>query len=139
MIIGLFDETGQPYVECQLTLLRLNARAAVRFLVDTGSNVTLLHPFDIRQAGVRMEELRRGSGMIGIGGASGAFQEPAVLDFRDADGVTRYAYRLNVAIAPPQPYNDDFPSLLGMDILSCWYTECDPTNDLIRFTVRRTL
>ena len=139
MIIGLFDETGQPYVDCQLTLLRLNTRAAVRFLIDTGSNVTLLHPFDMRQAGINLEQLRGESGMIGVGGASNTFQEPAVLNFRDADGIARYSYRLDVAIAQPQPYNDDFPSLLGMDILGCWYTECDPTNDLLRFTVRRIL
>ena len=88
---------------------------------------------------INPEELTAQSRTTGIGGTVDTFSEPAVLLFEDADGVTRYDYRLNIHIARPDAYNDDYPSLLGMDVLSCWYTECDPINNLLRFTVRRTM
>ncbi len=139
MIIGEFDEWSHPLVRCRMVIPRFGTDIEVEFLMDTGSEITLLHPLDLRQAGIRVEQLREGSGTAGIAGVTGTFLEPAALHFRDADGTTRYSYRLNLEIARPDAYNADYPSLLGMDILSCWYTECDPTNDILQFTVRRIL
>ena len=139
MIIGSFDDMGQPCIDCQLIIPRLNTRTIVRFLVDTGSTITVLHPFDTRRLAVNPAALTAQSVTAGIGGTVDTFSEPAVLLFEDADGVTRYDYRLNIHVARPDAYNDGYPSLLGMDVLSCWYTKCDPTNNLLRFTVRRTM
>ncbi len=139
MITGWFDEMGQPNVDCRLIIPRLGTRATIRFLVDTGSNITLLHPFDIRQAGIDLGDLMAETGTTGIGGTTDVFSERAALYFTDADGIIEYSYRLDIHIARPDAYNDDFPSLLGMDVLGCWYTECDPTNGMLQFTVRRIL
>ena len=139
MIAGEFDEWGDPYVRCRLVIPRLRTEADVRFLIDTGSNITLLHPSDFRQAEIQSELLAEQSGTGGIGGSTVTYPEPAALHFIDDDGITRYIYHLDIHIAQPDAYNNDFPSLIGMDILSCWYTECDPTNDILRFTVRRIL
>lgn len=139
MITGRFDEMGQPYVDCRLAIPRLGTQATISFLVDTGSNITLLHPFDIRQVGISLDDLTVEANTMGIGGATDIFSEFAALYFADADGIMEYSYRVNIHLAQPDTYNADYPSLLGMDILSCWYTECDPTNDILRFTVRRII
>ncbi len=139
MIIGSFPDIWSPYVRGLLVVPRLAAWAHVRFLIDTGSTITLIHPNDARRAGIRFDQLRGQSGTRGIGGSAETFVEPAVLYFNDADGVTEYSYRIDIAIAEPDADNYDYPSLLGMDIISCWYTECDPTNDILQFTVRRIL
>ena len=139
MIIGSFEEEGRPYVKAELFLPRLKISASVNFLVDTGSDNTIIHPFDIALAGIRVTDLRGLSSSRGIGGSSDAFVEDARLLFEDADGVTPYLYRLEIDIAKPDGNNQSLPSLLGRDILDCWYTECDPTNGLLQFTVRRTM
>ena len=123
MIIGSFRERWRPHVMARLVIPRLSVDVDIRFQIDTGSDITLLHPIDLHRAGIGVEQLDGESGTEGIGGFAGAFREPAVLHFRDADGTTRYSYRLNLDIAIPSAYNDAFPSLLGVDILSCWYTE----------------
>ena len=140
MIIGWFGEDdGRPYVEARLYLPRLEVAASVNFLVDTGSDGTIIHPADTVWAGIRVSELRGMSRSHGIGGSSDAFVEDARLLFEDADRVTPYLYRLEIDIAKPDGNNQSLPSLLGRDILGCWYTECDPTNGLLQFTVRRTM
>ena len=139
MIIGSFEEKGRPYVNAELFLPRLRLSGVVSFLVDTGSDSTILHPPDMARVGIRVSELRGKSGSRGIGGPGDAYPETARLLFEDADGVTPYFYRLDIDIAKPDANNQSLPSLLGRDILDCWYTECDPTNNLLRFTVRRTM
>ncbi len=69
MIAGEFDEWGYPYVRCRLVIPRLMTETEVRFLIDTGSNITLLHPPDSRQARIQSELLAEQSGTGGIGGS----------------------------------------------------------------------
>ena len=139
MIIGRFDDRSRPQVDAILLFPRLTAETTIRFLVDTGSDITLIHPPDVRRADIPIRQLVAGSGTGGVGGQTATFVEPAVIRFFDQDGSTRYDYRLEIHIALPDDHNSDFPSLLGMDVLSCLYTECDPTSGFLRFTVRRTL
>ena len=139
MITGSIRERWRLYVPAELVIPRLQVRTNVSFQVDTGSDITLLHPTDLHRAGIGIEQLEGESGAAGIGRFAGAFREPAVVHFRNAGRITRYSYRLDLDIARPDAYNHDYPSLLGMDVLSCWCTECDPTYDMLRFTVRRTL
>lgn len=140
MIVGSFEEEGRPYVKAELFLPRLKISASVNFLVDTGSDNTILHPFDIALAGIRVADLQGDpKSTRGVGGPADAFPEIARLLFEDADGITPYFYRIEIDIAKPDAHNQYLPSLLGRDILDCWFTECDPTNGLLQFTVRRTL
>ncbi len=139
MIIGRFGNREQPLVDATLVFPRYMTETNLRFLADTGSDTTLIHPADLKRAGIPTSQLTPGTGTGGVGGQSATWAEPAIIRFFDQDGFGRYDYRLDVEIAQPTEHNRNFPSLLGMDILGCWYTECDPTNDLLRFTVRRTL
>ena len=68
-----------------------------------------------------------------------SFSARATLIFTDADQITQYHYRLDIGIAKPDEHNRDFLSLLGRDVLDCWYLESDPTNGLLQFTARRLL
>ena len=139
LIIGHFGNCEQPQVDAILLFPRYMFETNLRFLVDTGSDITLIHPADLQRAGIPISQLTAGSGTGGVGGQTATWVEPAIIRFFDHDGFGRYDYRLDVEIAQPTEHNRNFPSLLGMDVLSCWYTECDPINDLLRFTVRRTL
>lgn len=139
MIIGWFGRTGRLYVKGDLQFPRLGASGILDFLVDTGADRTILHPPGIQDLAIPVDLLTNRSATYGVGGASGLFVEPAILRFTDADLTTVYTYRLNIAIAEPNAVNRNFPSLLGRNILDCWFLESDPTYNTLQFTVRRTL
>ena len=61
------------------------------------------------------------------------------MSWGDWDLTTQYRCPLDIGIARPDEHNRDFPSLLGRDVLDCWYLESDTTNGLLQFTVRRLL
>ena len=44
MIAGYFAADGSPYVEMRVNLPRLGVAGQVHFLVDTGSDTSILHP-----------------------------------------------------------------------------------------------
>ena len=139
MIAGFFRESGRPYVRCRLLVPRFQIDAIVNFLVDTGADSTVIHPIDIRDAGIPVAFPAEMPGTEGVGGVAEFFSERATLIFTDADRITQYRYPLDIGIAKPDEHNRDFPSLLGRDVLDCWYLESDPTNGLLQFTVRRLL
>lgn len=138
MISGQFGRTGRPYVRGHLELPRLGVFGRLIFLVDTGSDSTIIHPPVIQDLAIPVDLLSNRRATHGVGGSSGLFVEPAILHFRDDDQSTSYTHRLAIGIAEPSAANRNYPSLLGRDILDCWYLESDPTNALLRFTVRRT-
>ena len=139
MISGAFGRSGRLYVDCRVAIPRFRISAGIRFLVDTGSDETIIHPRDIEEAGVMVPFPENMPRVPGIGGSSALLKAGGTLLFTDADRVTQYPYRLAVNIARPGDHNRNFPSLLGRDVLDCWYLESDPTNRLLQFTVRRTL
>ena len=67
MIIGAFD-SGRPYVTGDVIIPRLNVRGAVAFLVDTGADVTCIHPKDGAQLLIPFTELNE---PVYIGGIAG--------------------------------------------------------------------
>ena len=138
MISGEFGRTGRPYVWGRLELDRLGISGRLPFLVDTGSDQTIIHPPALRYLGLATDRLANLAGTHGVGGRVTLFFEPAILYFRDDDRSTAYTHRLAIGIAEPTDANRNYPSLLGRDILDCWYLESDPTNGLLQFTVRRT-
>ena len=139
MIIGYFGRTGRLYVSGHLQFPRLGVSGTLEFLVDTGADRTIIHPPDIRELALPVDLLAGRTATYGVGGPAGLFVEPAILRFTDADRSTVYAYRLDIGIAEPRSANRNFPSLLGRNILDCWYLESDPTYNMLQFTVRRTL
>ena len=68
MIIGEFGLMGRPFVEGYLRLPRFDLTANITFLVDTGADVTCIHPRDSRPARVPFDLLRGSVISQGIGG-----------------------------------------------------------------------
>lgn len=129
MIHGWFDDRGRPYVYAAVTLPRLAYTRRVRLLVDTGADVTSLHPTDCQS--IAYDLLGLTSETTGIGGISEYYKEPALVTFRDIEESSLQVYSLLVDIARPTQYNDGVPSLLGQDILRSWRVVHDRlANDL---------
>ena len=61
MIVGNFGDDGRPAVGARLQLPRFGVSYDVEFLVDTGADVTCLHPKDATRAGVPFDRLRAGT------------------------------------------------------------------------------
>ena len=57
MILGSFDADGRPYMQGRLFFPRLQLDAYIDFLVDTGADVTTLHPPDSITMGIQFGDL----------------------------------------------------------------------------------
>ena len=138
MIYGLIHEDDRPMVTGLARLPDSSLERSILFLVDTGADLTILHPSDVEQLGLNFDGLGCGQSITGIGGLAKVFDQQLRLLFPDADTGAWYEYNLTILVAAPTEHNKSFPSLLGRDILRFWLTEYDPSNGLVRFTVRGT-
>ena len=138
MIHGSIQRSDWPMVAGIARLPNSSLERSIVFLVDTGAEVTMLHPFDAEQLGLNFAGLGCGQSIAGIGGSAKVFDQQLRLLFPDADTGAWYEYHQTVLVAAPTEHNKSFPSLLGRDILRFWLTEYDPPNGLVRFTVRGT-
>ena len=114
-------ELPAPYVDVGVYLLRSGAVEVVSFLIDTGADVTCLHPEDIRRMGIDRRLLTPGSLNYprGIGGTAGYYREPALLLFPDRDrGDTFCQLAVIIYENPEDPAMERAPSLLGRDFLN---------------------
>ena len=136
MIAGEFDPQGYPTVWGRLDLPQWNVSYTVPFLLDTGADVTTIHPRDAGNAGIPFDRLYAGVTVGGIGGQSTYYREPATLVFADDVERQSYCYDLTVDIAKPEDVSGEIPSLLGRDIIDRWRMVYDRTDDLLEFTVR---
>ena len=117
MIAGRFTDDGLPYIDGVVTLARLGVRGRVRFLVDTGSDTTILHPDAAADLNGPFDLLDNPVEFISAGGTLLYYMEPAVLSFNDSDGGT-WEFEIDISIAKPDPVTDDLASLLGRDLLN---------------------
>ena len=117
MIIGYFTSDGLPWVSCDLLLPRFGLRSPVTFLVDTGSDTTILHPADGQMLRCPFDLLDNPAEFISAGGVSLYYMERAVLSFNDVDGGTT-EFEIDISIAKPDPITDGLDSLLGRDLLN---------------------
>ena len=84
--------------------------------------------------GVDYSALATSRGITGIGGEAKAYEEPAVLCFRDSSRM--YLYQLPILFLEPLEEYMPYPSLLGRDILSNWKMVYCPQEDHLSFEVR---
>ena len=117
---------GAPLIKVSLALQ--GRSDDVRFLIDSGSDATILHPTDAQfLLGDDLQRIdferdpRRIAGM-GVGGAADRVVRDATLTLRSVDGEP-YAVEMPILIARPTPAepgdhgNWRLPSLLGRDFL----------------------
>ena len=132
MIDGSFDQFGRPYVQGRLALPRLRVDNYIDFLVDTGADITTLHPRDAYLMRVTFNRLRPGTPIVGMGGVAASFEEPAVLVFQDGEFIR--VYTTVIAIPEPGTHNMRLPTVLGQDILKKWRMVHDKSRDRLTFT-----
>ena len=142
MIIGEFGLMGRPFVEGYLRLPRFDLAANITLLVDTGADVTCIHPRDGRLAGIPFELLRHSVTSQGVGGQATYFREPAVVEFVDGDARQIHSFDTTVNIAKPRERPGDpintIHSLLGRDIIDRWHMVYDRTAGRLEFTVKES-
>ena len=125
-VSGYFDHGVEPapYVEARVYLPRLQTVGKVELLLDTGSNITTIHPRDIVDMGIRSSDLGQEHFVVAsIGGSVRLSQETARVSLYDRDlGAWRY-FTIRIALSLPDDPQEaaaarGFPSLLGRDILN---------------------
>ena len=105
------------------------------FLLDTGADVTSVHPgFGRGRVRIPYHRLYGRTTLNGVGGGSQYFTERAFVAFSD-DALVRF-YEIDLFIAQPSAANTGLPSLLGRDIINNWYMRYDPLNGRLDFSVR---
>ena len=116
MTDGYFDGDGQPFVSARVVLLNLGIAGRVHFLVDTGTDATILHPEGATRLNCPFDDLENPVEVTSAGGPHTYYAEPAVVSFYD--GEARYDYRIELSVAKPHPAVNDLDSLLGRDVLN---------------------
>lgn len=118
MIRGYVDG-GRPVVDVFVSLPRIGRFGAVSFLIDTGSDSSVIHPDDALGLGIEFEHEFQGvspRASAGVGGVALEYVEEAVLSLRRED--RRWEeIELDIAIAVPTRSNASLPSLMGRDVL----------------------
>jgi hypothetical protein len=117
-VIRGFFTGGWPYVVGRISFPRLKlGPTTVRFMLDTGSDATMLHPGDAYRLGVDFDAHFQGiqpDDILGVGAAE-AYLEEVTIELPHVNGtVDRFAGDIFVAI--PTDINGEHPSVLGRDV-----------------------
>jgi hypothetical protein len=115
MILGYFNE-GRPFVDGLLRFPGSGARAA-RFLVDTGADLTIVHPIDYRSMGLSFADFKSfpEESSTGVGGRAAYRRVPVELYLRHDSGQFD-RLRLAIMVARSDLAALRLPSLLGRDV-----------------------
>jgi len=125
--------TGFPFVPALLILPRLGIAGIIEFLVDTGSDSTVLASQDAVDLGVNLSEdfvgrpIRRS---VGIGGEQLEHAEAGEIRLRE-DDAGWLVLRLVMSVAPAQPANLRVPSLMGQDVLRSFRLTCEASAGVV--------
>jgi len=135
MLRGRFGDTsGRPFIEGRLILPNLNIRGDISFLVDTGADVSRLHPSDGVRLNIDYGQLSGHAESVGTSGASDDFAELAVVAFSEPKRFL-YVYNITLRIAHIKPAIMDLHSVLGRDILDKWQMTYNPQKNRLVFKV----
>lgn len=117
-LAGQAAPTALPYVVSLVLLPQLRRRALVTFLIDTGADVTILHPQDSLRL-LRPEDIRalpNPAPMGGVGGGANSYPIQATIVLMHDDR-RLHSVPLTIFLADPSPANQWLDSLLGRDAL----------------------
>ena len=133
MIEGFFDGAGRPRVEGFLSLPRLGISRSIRFLLDTGADITAINLGDANTIGIPYDLLESDSQSpaTGAGGQAHFYQERGTISFQD--GSMFSGYIIPVRIEAGKGLSS---SVLGRNIIDRWHIEYDPQVDILRCTPR---
>ncbi len=120
------------YVETTVRLTRLGVQDTVDFLIDTGADMTCLHPQDAARLGVSYDRIQPMGSVtsVGVGGPLEYYREEATLIFRDQDDTELLFYcHIHISLSPAVA---ELPSLLGRDFLNrCSLLADNPENQVL--------
>lgn len=118
------------YVHTTVRLSRLGIEGTVDFLIDTGADMTCLHPQDAGRLGISPDRAQQSVMSAGVGGTLQYYREEAILTFQDQDGSDLLFY-CDIHISQ-DPAVDALPSLLGRDFLNrCRLLADNPENQVL--------
>lgn len=134
-LTGWFDGTpGAPYIDAEVVLPDLGIAESIPFLLDTGSDTTVLMADDAARMGIDFRNVKPSSWLgSGVGGSIRLHQVSASIVFSDESN--HYVYRAELAVAEPGEHNRGLPSLLGRDILNRWRLRYDAPADALEAEV----
>jgi hypothetical protein len=134
MLRGRFGNTTlRPYLEGFLLIPKLKINCGISFLVDTGSDSTVLMPADSKRLGIDFSKLGKPVEAGGVGGPCKIYITPATVIFEESEKLIQYHTQLSICEEKPECM--DLPSLLGRDILSQWRMNYSPTRRRLTFDV----
>ena len=124
MIAGDITQDG-IFVTAEVLINDHRGGSDIRFLVDTGAGVTIIHPMDVELLHLPPRMLAEAplTYIPGIGGVAAFRQLSATITIADADAegnTATWRYSVELHIAEPADYNGEFPSILGRDVLYHW-------------------
>jgi predicted aspartyl protease len=117
----------RPFVVARLSIGGVTRR--VHFLVDTGSDVTVLSPADADAMRIDLRPLRRRR-TVGVGGSNETVLTGAIILLDSIE----VGIRLRVIVPSDAPSAEAFetlPSLLGRDVLSRFALSMDEGRELL--------
>jgi hypothetical protein len=126
MLTGRYiGPTGRPMIEGFVDLPLLGVRGFVLFLIDTGSDYTVLMPADAAKLKVDYYKLTEQDHSLGSGGPSLDYVCDAKVSFAVL-GNTEYQYDIRIRL--PEHHAELFlaPSLLGRDVINQWQLSLNP-------------
>ena len=107
-----------PYVEGRVKIARLGVEGDTRFLIDTGADATTLQMSDRRRLGIPLSQLSPQVYVESVGGLASYSQEPASVWLYDRAADAWRIFSIMIEIYAGEGQADDFPSLLGLDVLN---------------------
>jgi predicted aspartyl protease len=125
---------GRPFVQVYIELPRIGVARTFDFLIDTGSDVSLIGPSAAADLGIEYSRdfpTSRRTTSIGTGGTSVEFREGALLELRHHDG-QRELLGLTIGIALPTATNIGMPPIIGLDILRTYRLTFEPHSGLVQ-------
>ena len=125
MIYGRFGEQTRPFVSASVVMHKAERIAKINFLIDTGADATCLMPADV--FALRLAEVDWGTAteLRGVGGEAIVYLNHTTITFID-HGSGLVAYETAVYVYPNQQPYDEYPSILGRNMLENWQTRLLP-------------
>ena len=128
MVVG-----GRPTIEAFVVIPRLLRGNAIRLLVDTGADTSVIHPPDAVGLGVDLIEDFIGVSVestSGVGGMTAEYREVCDILLQHENGRVDHLM-INVGFAIPTDWNRRYPSVLGRDILRHYRLTFEEMRDLV--------